>query len=155
MSNYRGISVGSVIAKLFAMIWVNRIAVRAEDEGVKAKGQAGFRKDIFVLKFLIDKQKQMHGSFYCCFVDSKKALDMVPRGLLWQETVGIRGPTLGCIKSLCSHDSVAVRTQEDILDCLVGVKQGCPLSSTLFGLLVDGLKQHHGPESVSVDKHWA
>ena len=119
----------------------NRIVVWAEDEGIKAKGQAGFRTDIFLLKFLIDKQKQMHGSFYCCFVDSKKALDIVPRGLLWQEleTVGICGPTLGCIKSLCSHDSAAVRTQEDILDCLMGVKQGCPLSSTLFGLLVDGL----------------
>ena len=83
MSNYRGISVGSVIAKLFAMTLDNRTAVWAEDEGIKAKGQAGFRKDIFVLKSLIDKQKQMHGSLYCCFADFK-ALDMVPHGLLWQ-----------------------------------------------------------------------
>ena len=45
MSNYRGITVGSVIAKLFAMILDHRIAVWAEDEGIKAKGQAGFRKD--------------------------------------------------------------------------------------------------------------
>ena len=44
MSNYRGITVGSVIAKLFAMILDHRIAVWAEDEGIKAKGQAGFRK---------------------------------------------------------------------------------------------------------------
>ena len=67
MSNYRGITVGSVIAKLFAMILDHRIAVWAEDEGIKAKGQTGFRKDfrttdnIFVLKSLIDKQKQTHG----------------------------------------------------------------------------------------------
>ena len=27
-------------------------------------------------------------------------------------------------------------------DCLMGVKQGCPLSATLFGLIVDGLEQH-------------
>ena len=57
------ITVGSVIAKLFAMILDHRIAVWAEDEGIKAKGQAGFRKDfrttdnIFVLKSLIDKTK--------------------------------------------------------------------------------------------------
>ncbi len=63
MSNYRGITVGSVIAKLFAMILDHRIAAWAEDEGIKAKGQAGFRKDfrttdnIFVLKSLIDRQK--------------------------------------------------------------------------------------------------
>ena len=72
-----------------------------EDEGIKAKGQADFRKDfrttgnIFVLKFLIDKQKQTRqgkasGKLYCCFVDFKKAFDTVPRGLLWQvlERVG-------------------------------------------------------------------
>ena len=133
------------------MILDHRIAVWAEDEGIKAKGQAGFRKDfrttdnIFVLKSLIDKQKQTHGKLYCCFVDFKKAFDMVPRGLLWQvlETVGIRGPILDCINSLYSHDSAAVRTQEgisDIFDCLMGVKQGCPLSATLFGLFVDGLE---------------
>ena len=153
MSNYRGITVGSVIAKLFAMILDHRIAVWAEGEGIKAKGQAGFRKNfrttdnIFVLKSLIDKQKQTHGKLYSCFVDFKKAFDTVPRGLLWQvlENVGIRGPILDCIKSLYSHDSAAVRNQEgisDSFDCLMGVKQGCPLSATLFGLFVDGLEQH-------------
>ena len=62
------------------------------------------------------------------------------------DTVGIRGPIPDCIKSLYySHDSAAVRAQEgisDIFDCLMGVKQGCPLSATLFGLFVDGLEQH-------------
>ena len=45
MGNYGGITVGFVIAKLFAMILDHRIAVWAEDEGIKAKGQAGVRKD--------------------------------------------------------------------------------------------------------------
>ena len=72
---------------------------------------------------------------------------MVPCDLLWQvlETVGIHGPILDCIKSLYSHDSAAVRNQEgisDIFDCLMGVKQGCPLSASLFRLFVDGLEQH-------------
>ena len=43
MRNYRGITV--VIAQLLAMILDHRIAVWAEDEGIKAKGQAGFRCD--------------------------------------------------------------------------------------------------------------
>ena len=99
------------------MILDHRIAVWAEDEGIKAKGQAGFSRttdNIFVLKSLIDKQKQTHVHLYCCFVDFKKAFDTVPRGLLWQalETVGICGPILDCIKALYSHDSAAVRTQE-------------------------------------------
>jgi len=105
-----------------------------------------------VLKSLIDKQKQTRqgkasGKLYCCFVDFKKAFDTVPRGLLWQvlERVGIRGPILDCIKSLYAHDSAAVRNSEgisEIFACLMGVKHGCPLIATVFGLFVDGLEQH-------------
>ncbi len=61
------------------------------------------------------------------------------------EHVGIQGPILDCIKSLYAYDSAAVRNSEgisEIFDCLMGVKQGCPLSATLFGLFVDGLEQH-------------
>ena len=135
------------------MILDHRIAVWAEDEGIKAKGQleAGFRKDFrttdnhFLLKSVTDKQRRTHGKLYCCFVDFKKAIYMVPCGLLWQVLeIGIRGPILDCIKSLYSHDST-VRNQEgtsDISDCLMGVKQGCALSATLFGLFVDGLERH-------------
>ena len=136
-----------MLAKLFATILDHSIAVWAEDEGIKAKGQADFRKDfhttdnILVLKSLIVKQKQTwqgkaSGKLYCCFVDFKKAFDTVPHGLLRQvlECIGIRGPILDCIKSLYAHDNAAVRNSEgisEIFDCLMGVKQGCPLSATL------------------------
>ena len=55
-SNYRRITVGPVIAGLFAMTLEHRIAVWADGEGIKANGQAGFRRD-FVLKSLTDKQE--------------------------------------------------------------------------------------------------
>ena len=45
MGNYIGITVGSVVAKLFAMILEQRMASWAEEHAVNAKGQAGFRKD--------------------------------------------------------------------------------------------------------------
>ena len=95
MGNYRGITVGSVVAKLFAMILEQRIASWAEEHAVKAKGQARFSKDflttdnIFILRSLIDNQKQSRqkgkaGKLYCCFVDFRKAFDTVPRAVLWQ-----------------------------------------------------------------------
>ncbi len=43
--NYRGIMVGPILAKLFAMILDKRLSEWAEQHGLRAKGQAGFRKD--------------------------------------------------------------------------------------------------------------
>ncbi len=118
MGNYRGITVGSVVAKLFAMILQHRIASWAEEHAVKVKGQAGFRKDlcttnnIFILRSLIDRQRQPRqkgkaGRLYCCFVDFRKAFDTVPRAVLWQvlEDIGVHGRILEIIKYLYAHDS--------------------------------------------------
>ena len=158
MGNYRGITVGSVVAKLFAMILEQRIASWAEEHAVKAKGQAGFRKafrmtdNIFILRSLIDEQKQSRqkggaGKLYCCFVDFRKAFDTVPRAVVWQvlEELGVHGRILDIIKSLYACDSAAVQSSQGIsaiFRCLMGVKQGCPLSPTLFGLYVDRLEKH-------------
>ncbi len=123
--NYRGITVGSVVAKLFAMILQQSIASWAEEHAVKAKGQAGFRIDfrttdnIFILRSLIDQQKLSRqkgkaGKLYCCFVDFRKAFDTVPRAVLWQVLVelGVHGRILDIIKSLYAHDSAAVRSSQ-------------------------------------------
>ncbi len=57
--NYRGITVGPILAKLFAMILDKRLSEWVEQHGVCAKGQAGFRKyyctidQFFILWILI------------------------------------------------------------------------------------------------------
>ncbi len=43
--NYRGIMVGLILAKLFAMILDKRLSKWAEQHGLRAKGQVGFHKD--------------------------------------------------------------------------------------------------------------
>jgi hypothetical protein len=43
--NYRGIMVGPILAKLFAMIFDKRLTEWTEQNGLRAKGQAGFRKN--------------------------------------------------------------------------------------------------------------
>ena len=61
------------------------------------------------------------------------------------EELGVCGRILDIIKSLYAHDSAAVRSLQGkfaIFRCLMGVKQGCPLSPTLLGLYVDGLEKH-------------
>jgi hypothetical protein len=151
-NNYRGICVGPVIGKLFAMILESRITEWAEEQGIRAKGQAGFRKDyrtsdhIFIMRTMIEKRKKEKGKLYCCFVDFKKAFDSIPRDLLWQELAakGITGKMLQCIKSIYAHDSARVSNGiyglTDPFKCEMGVKQGCPLSPLLFGLYIDQIE---------------
>ena len=87
MSNHRGITVGSVFAQLFAMILEQRLSAWAKSHTVKAKGQAGFRKDyrttnnIFIPTLLIDKQKQarqngMAGNFTAILFISTRHLTL-------------------------------------------------------------------------------
>ena len=88
-------------------------------------------------------------------MDFRRAFDTVPRHLLWQvlEELGIQGRILDIIKPLYRHDSAAVQTMHGIsaiLRCFLGVKQGCPLSPTLFGLYVNGLEKHL-LETVGID----
>ena len=138
MGNCRGITVGSVVAKLFAMPLEQRIASWAEEHAVRAKGQAGFKGKTSArpTRSLIDKQKQYRlkgkaGKLYCCFVAFRKGFDTVPCAVLWQglEGIGVHGKILDIIKSLYAHDSAAMQSTQGIsaiFRCLMGVKQGCP-----------------------------
>jgi hypothetical protein len=152
--NYKGITVGLVLAKVFAMILEARLSNWAEERGLRARGQAGFRKDfrttdnLYILRTLIEQSIHKCKKVYCCFVDFRKAFDTVPRYLLWQvlDEMGIVGRFMQCLKSMYSQDNIRVMHPTEGLSarfpCGIGVKQGCPLSPLLFGLYLDGLEKH-------------
>ena len=139
MSNYSGITLSSVVAKLFAMILEQRIESWAEKNAVKAKGQAGFRNNfrttdnIFIHWSLIDKQRQTQqkgtaSKLYCCVADFRKALDAVQHAVLWQvlEELGVCGRILDIIKSLYAGDSTAARSLQGIsaiFRCLMSLRE--------------------------------
>ena len=88
----------------------------------------------------------MGKSLYCCFVDFKKAFDTVPRdGLSEQmQMLGVSNElhmgvyhlyekVICCLKNANRFSQVFVSN--------MGVKQGYPLSPTLFGLCIDELKE--------------
>jgi hypothetical protein len=151
--NYRGVTVGPVLAKVFAMILESRISQWAETNDLRAKGQAGFRKDfriidnLFILRTLTKQARFQKKQLYTCFVDFKKAFDIVPTDLLWQvlEGLGINGRILECLRSMYRQDWACLHHPEEGLTstflCRIGVKQGCPLSPLLFGLFIDGLEK--------------
>ena len=151
-SNYRGITVTIILAKLFAMILEKRISDWAEGKGLRAAGQAGFRRDhrttdnLFIMNALIDQTLKEGQKLYCCFVDFKKAFDSIPRASLWEalEGRGLSSLTLSAIKSAYAKDKACVLTQAGLTDsfpCMRGVKQGCPASPLLFGLYIDELER--------------
>jgi hypothetical protein len=160
--NYRGIAVGTVLAKLFASLINSRLSHWAESNGLRAQGQAGFREDqrcadhLLVLRTLIEQQRASQRPLYTCFVDFRKAYDSVPRDLLWQklETLGVQGWFLDSIKALYGSVPMAVNTPEGLtasFEAVMGVKQGCPLSPTLFGLYLDDFEQALEANHIGLD----
>ena len=79
-------------------------------------------------------------------MDFRQAFDNVPHAVLWQvmEELGVNGSILDIIMTLCAHGSAAgwsLQGISAIFNCLMGMKQVCPLSPTLFGVYVDKLEK--------------
>jgi len=98
--NYRGITVGPILAKVFAMILEARLSSWAKERGLQARGQACFRKDfrttdnLYILRTFIEQSAHKRKKVYCCFVNFRKAFNTVPQDLLWQ--VLVKMGIVGC-----------------------------------------------------------
>ena len=150
--DYRGIAVGSVLAKLYALMVLARLDAWAESTGKRATGQAGFRPgrgtpdNCFILRHVIDAAAVRKKPLYCAFVDFSKAYDRVDRALLWRvlEGMGLHGQALTTLQQMYEGVQLRVRLGGDLSEpfpSTVGVRQGCPLSPLLFGLVIDRLEQ--------------
>ncbi|GAQ92050.1 hypothetical protein KFL_009120010, partial [Klebsormidium nitens] len=151
--NYRTVTVGPVLGKLFATVINRRLTEWAEKGSIRAKGQAGFRKGfratdhLLALRVLIEKWgRGRDRHLFACFVDFRKAFDLVPRDKLWQrlKELGVGVKMLQSVRSMYTDVRCRVRgdgwISEESFQSNSGVKQGCPLSPLLFGLYTDGLE---------------
>jgi hypothetical protein len=98
------------------------------------------------LRCIIEKVWEKKEEAFCCFVDFKKAFDTVPRDKLWyrMEKLGVPIHLRATIHRLYEEVKVKIRTSAGIFESFrsdIGVKQGCPLSPTLFGLYIDKLEK--------------
>ena len=159
---HRGIGVAPILAKLYAMVLEARASARAEHRQWGAEGQAGFRKNfratnrVFIIQTLMQRAGRSKRKLYTCFVDFRKAFDLVPDCTLWKvlEESGMTGKVLALLKSMYAADEACVLTGEgptDLFECGIGVKQGCPASPLLVSLYLDELEPKLKASAADID----
>jgi hypothetical protein len=159
MDSYRGITVGSAISKVYALVILARLDAWAEKQQFRAATQFGFRKGmstidaIFTMRHTIELYEQQHKPVFAAFIDFRKAYDRVDRNLLWKclQNLGVHGECLETLQNMYRVVDLRVRVDGnygEVFQSTVGVKQGDPLSPLLFGLLIDqfeGFIARHAP----------
>ena len=151
VGNYRGITLLSVLGKLFTRVLNNRLSDWAENYFVLIEAQAGFRPgmsttdNIFVLHGLITHLLNEGKKLYCAFVDFTKAFDYIVRENLWYKLIkyGLRGKILDIIKSMYTSVKSRVKYCNNLGNefmCSLGVRQGECLSPLLFSLFLNDIE---------------
>lgn len=142
-NNYRGISLLSIAGKALAKVILKRLEILSDR--VYPESQCGFRAGrstmdmIFTLRQIQEKCREQQLPLFTAFVDLKKAFDTVSREGLYRvlEHIGCPPTLLAITKSF--HDDMCgtvVFDGEESAPFNVnrGVRQGCVLAPTLFGI---------------------
>lgn len=142
--NYRGISLLSVVGKVFSRVLLNRL-LKHIAPSVLPESQCGFRPNrgtvdmIFTARQVQEKCIEHQLDLYQCFIDLTKAFDTVNREALWTilMKLGCTEKFTGLIRSL--HDGMEAwicfnGELSEPIPVENGVKQGDLLAPTLFAI---------------------
>ena len=147
-SAYRGLQVGSTLCKLTIIIILDRLK-KWYDEQLLDQEQ-GFRSgsgtadSIFITKRIQQISEGMKKPVYALFIDLSAAFDHINHSWLFK-SISLRFPRqsdkitlIKILESIYQHTtSSRNRTPDDIIELLVGVRQGGPESPPLFNLYMD------------------
>ncbi len=150
LDNYRGIAMSDTIGKVFCSAINSRLVDILELNKIFGDLQFGFRKDfrtqdaLFILSHILHSRKQSGHTTYAAFLDLKKAYDVVDRQMLWERLSAIGLPVnfVTLLQSLYRNTITRVQYGNIFSDTIhveSGVRQGCPLSPTLFNIFISGL----------------
>lgn len=154
-NDHRGISLMSVPLKVVCRVVAARLDAAFKSAKLIRPEQAGFlsREEcmghVCALVEAVQRRQKAGKVTYAAFIDFRKAFDTVPHGALLHvaEKAGVRGRCLSFIRALYSNPTLQVRVGDKATESIPleqGVRQGDPLSPTLFSLFInsvlDGVK---------------
>ena len=144
--NYRGISLISLVLKLYNRLILNRL--RPVIDPMLRSNQNGFRQkrttigQILALRRLLEGAKDKNLSCIMTFIDFRKAFDSIHRGKLMDilRAYGIPEKMVTAIAATYSETWAKVRTSDGVtqpFQILAGVLQGDTLAPFLFIIALD------------------
>jgi hypothetical protein len=160
MASYRPLSMPTVACRVWSSL-INRKLMQATED-ILPDVMFGFRPGrscsdpLFIIRHVADMRKAKLGDkFAVAFMDLSGAYDSINRELLFEKLakkVGLADHTLGTLRDLYTGTSCIVKCEQGhsqpfMVKC--GLRQGCPLSTTLFNLFICDLHQRltqHCPE---------
>jgi hypothetical protein len=151
-SNYRPITLMSVLGKLFGSIINERLSHFSEDTDSVSDEQGGFRPNrgtpdqVFIFREILASRQERGLATYASYLDVRKAYDTV-----WREQAyvrvhdsGVRGKLWRQLMAMHANISRTVRHplgMTDSYDVHRGVAQGAVESPWLYANFIDGLAQ--------------
>ena len=152
VSNYHTIMGSSIIANLYSTIMEQAVSAWAESQNKWALGQADFRPKhstvdhLVTLRVIMKESRLQWKTLYYCFVDFRKTFDIIPQSELWNRMMEIDMPLeyWVTIKRLYKQVKCRLKTEHGFSQHFLSnmeVKQGSPLSPTLFGLCIHKLEE--------------
>ena len=159
-NNYRGICLLNTVGIIYACVVLKRPQVLAQQ--VYPESQCGFSADrstvdmIFSLRQLQEKCREQRQPLFVASIDLTKAFDLVSRDGLFKII-----PKTGCPPRLFSiirsfHEDMEGTVVFDgstsaAFNIRSGVKQGCVLAPTLFGIFFAVMLKHVFPKPGQIE----
>jgi hypothetical protein len=146
MTNYRGISLMSIAAKVFNRVLLNRI--RDPIDKLLRNNQAGFRRrrgcnqQIHILRRIMEGAYTQDISLYATFIDFKKAFDSIDREMMFAilRHYGIPAEIVNAIRVMYDKSKSQVYVGGELSEpfkITTGVLQGDVLAPFLFIIVID------------------
>ena len=140
LNNWRGIMLLDAASKIISMIINNRLQRLLKEIGIEEQngfsGGRGCSDGSFCIRQALKKRREHGQESWVLFVDLVKAFDSVPRDILFSVLAkfGVPPHLIRVIKRMNTDLQVTfdLNGEPVAVPCTVGVKQGCPLSPTLF-----------------------